>query len=113
MTTVSIPFSIATRIRDLFVLYAGKSAFKLEEYSDVGGIYKRFVEVLSKEQESVEVSETDCKYVLSAINVCSQRIPVEVQNYRAISELLEVLAKSLKSDDDEDAESKAAGKTDL
>lgn len=103
MSTVSIPFSIATRVRDLFTLYASKSAFKLEEYTDVGGVYKRFVELLQDEKENVDVLETDCKYVLSAINVCSQRIPVEVQNYRAISELLEVLAKALKPEEEDES----------
>lgn len=105
MSMITLPVSVIARVKDLFTLYSTKSAFKLEEYADVGGVYMRLVEAL-KSEGSAEVSETDCKYVLSAINVCSQRIPVEVQNYRAISELLETLANALKADVVDDEETK-------
>lgn len=105
MSMITLPVSIITRIRDLFTLYATKSAFKLEEYSDVGGVYTRLVEAL-KNEDSAELSDIDCKYVLSAINVCSQRIPVEVQNYRVISELLEIVSKALKEASGDEDESK-------
>lgn len=95
MSMITLPVSVIARIKDLFKLYSTKSAFILEEYADVGGVYSSLVEAL-KSDGSAELSETYCKYVLGAINVCSQRIPVDVQNYRAISELLEIITSALK-----------------
>lgn len=108
MSSITLTTEILSRTRDLFTLYSKKSAFNLEEYADVGAVFKRIVEALESSQESgsAEVDEVDAKYVLSAINVCSQRVPTEVQNYKAIADLLEVLAKALQTPSDEE-ESKA------
>ncbi len=104
MSTVSLPVSVINRARELFVLYSKKGAFQIEEYADAGAVYKRLVEASQSKEaaDASDVSEIDVKYVISAINVCSQRTPVEVQNYKAISELLETLSVSLKVDEEVD-----------
>ncbi|TMW56831.1 hypothetical protein Poli38472_006841 [Pythium oligandrum] len=103
MSMITLPAAVVSRARDLFVLYSTKSAFKLEEYADVGAVYKRLSEAAQGE-EPTEVSETDVKYIISAINVCAQRTPVEVQNYKPIVDLLETLAKSLQPAEEEEEE---------
>lgn len=93
MSSISLPQTVLTRACELFVLYSKKGAFQIEEYVDAGSVYKRFLEAA---KESGEVSEIDIKYVISAINVCSQRTPVEAQNYKPIADLLEALAQSIR-----------------
>lgn len=104
MSTVSLPAPTLSRCRDLFLLYSQKNAFKIDEYADAGAVYKRLVSAVESTESdgSAEVSETDVNYVLSAINVCSQRVPTEVQNYKPIAELTESLAKALKPADEEE-----------
>ena len=99
MSSITLTTEILSRTRDLFTLYSKKSAFNLEEYADVGAVFKRVVAALEASQESgsADVDEVDAKYVLSAINVCSQRVPTEVQNYKAIADLTEVLATALQA----------------
>lgn len=101
MSTVSLPQAVLTRACELFALYAKKGAFQIEEYSDAGAVYKRFVEAA---KDSTEVSDVDVKYVISAINVCSQRTPVEAQNYKPIADLLEALAQSIQPPQEEEEE---------
>lgn len=105
MSMITLPANVVTRARDLFVLYSTKSAFKLEEYADVGAVYKRLLEAVQGE-EPAEISDVDVKYIISAINVCAQRTPVEVQNYKPIAELLEYLAKALQPAVEEEDETK-------
>lgn len=90
------------RTRDLFVIYAKKSAFNIDEYSEAGAVSKRLTaaQEASLKDGAVEVDETDVKYNISAINVCSQRVPTELQNYKPISELVEVLTTALKLPED-------------
>ena len=92
MSTISLPTNVITRACELFVLYSKKGAFQIEEYTDAGAVYKRLAEAAKSGEE---VSEVDVNYVISAINVCSQRTPVEAQNYKPIADLLEVLARAV------------------
>ena len=92
MSTVSLPTAVVTRACEVFVLYAKKGAFQVEEFADAGAVYGRLVEAA---KSSTEVSEVDVKYVISVINVCSSRTPVEAQNFKPISELLTVLATAV------------------
>lgn len=97
MSTVSLPITVIARARELFVLYSKKSAFQIDEYSDVGAVFKRLTEAATSE-ETADVTEVDVKYIISAINVCSQRTPIEIQNYKPIADLLEILSNAIKSD---------------
>ena len=106
MATVTLSTTTIARARELLTLYSKKSAFSLEEYTDVGAVYKRLTEVDGKEGD-VEVSEIDVKYLINVISVCSTRVPTEVQNYKPIADLLETLAVSLKTSE-EDVEEKPA-----
>lgn len=105
MSAPSIPTPVVVAARDLFVLYSKKAAFTIEEYADCGLIFKHLqtaVEVAQKdESKTVELTEQDVKYVIGAVNVCSQRVPTEVANYKAIAELLEVFQSSLPSTEEE------------
>jgi hypothetical protein len=94
-------------LRDLFVLYSTKNAFKLEEYADVGRVYKTLVDALANATTDGELSVNDVRYVLNAINTCSSRpIGVEVQNYKPIAALFESLSELLKKATEEDEETK-------
>ena len=98
MTTITVQTLDATRARDLFTLYSKKAAFVLEEYSDVGNVFKNLTDAVGEDAgETVELSKTDVTYVLNAINVCSQRTAVDVQNYKPIAALHEALTEALKA----------------
>jgi hypothetical protein len=100
MSTLSIVPSLALRSCELMKLYSLKAgAFQIEEYNDCGAVYKRLREAAESKDETVEVSEIDLKYVISAIAICSSRIAIEVQNYKPIASLLEELSAAVKSED--------------
>lgn len=101
MSTTSLPTSVITRARELFTLYSKKGAFQIEEYADAGAVYKRLTDA-GQGEDQVDVTEVDVKYIVSAINVCSTRVPTEVQNYKPISDLLDTLSSALKALGDEE-----------
>ncbi len=95
--SVVVPVDELTRTRDLFTLYSTKNAFKLEEYCDVGRVYKNIVEALEAAKTTGSLEVGDVRFVLNAINTCSTRpIGVEVQNYKPIAALFESLSELLK-----------------
>lgn len=100
--SISVQVADITRVRDLFVLYGKKGAFNLEEYSDVGAVYKNVTRAIedANDANEVELTKKDVTYVANAINVCSQRTAVEVQNYKPISILFDTLTALLKEDDE-------------
>ena len=102
MSMITLPVPVVARARDLFVLYSNKSAFNLEEYADVGSIYKQILQALQTEEKTCELEDTHVKYIISAINVCASRTPVEIQNYKPIAELLEILSQALKPSSEEE-----------
>lgn len=105
MSTFSLATPVVVAARDLFVLYSKKAAFTIEEYADCGLIFKHLqtaIEVAQKsESKMADLTEQDIKYVIGAVNVCSQRVPTEVANYKAIAELLEAFSGALKSEEEE------------
>lgn len=97
--SISIKNSEATQIRELFVLYSKKSAFNIDEYVDVGNVYKRVVDAIGESKsadEYVSLEKKDAAFIYTTMNVCSQRAPVEIQNYKAIATLFELLSSLLK-----------------
>jgi hypothetical protein len=106
MTTVSLPTSAITRTTELMVLFSKKAAFNIEEYADAGAVFKRLREVAESKEDSVDVEVFDIKYVVSAITVCSQRTPVEAQNYKPIADLLDILVATIKASESEVVEVK-------
>lgn len=107
MSSVTLTTATITRARDLFLLYSKKAAFAIEEYSDVHSVFKRLTEALeSAKGGSAEVTENDVKYIISAINVCANRTPIEVQNYAPIAELENSLKKAI--EESADAEEKSS-----
>lgn len=110
--SVVVPVDELTRTRDLFTLYSTKNAFKLEEYSDVGRVYKGVVDALEGAHTTGSLEVSDVRFILNAINTCSTRpIGVEVQNYKPIAALFESLSEALKKATD-DEESKPEAKSD-
>lgn len=100
MSTLSVAPSLALRSCELMKLFSTKSAaFAIEEYSDCGAVYKRLREAAESKDETVEVSEIDLKYVISAITICSQRVAVEAANYKPVALLLDDLMAAVKGDD--------------
>jgi hypothetical protein len=105
--SVSLKNSDAAQIRELFVLYSKKSAFNIDEYVDVGGVYKRVVDAIGESKspdDVVSLEKKDAAFIYTTMNVCSQRAPVEIQNYKAIASLFELLASLLKDMSVEDTE---------
>lgn len=96
MSTVTLSQTSIIRAREMFVLYAKKAAFTIEEYADVGAVYKRLMDQVDKDEP--ELTEIDVKYLVNVINVCSQRVTTEVQNYKPISDLLDTLVSTLKEE---------------
>jgi hypothetical protein len=107
MSTIPLPVAVVARARDLFTLFAKKAAFDISEFADAGSVFKRITELLegAKPDTTIEVGEIDVKYLMGAINVCCQRTPVEVQNYKPIAELLESLSSAIKVVDTEESKS--------
>lgn len=100
--SVSIPVNELKRVHELYVLLHDKKAFELNEYEDAGRVYKALAAALesaSKDGESGvgELSPEDLNYVLNAMNVCSLRVGLGLQNYKLIAELFETLQKALKA----------------
>jgi flagellar basal body-associated protein FliL len=93
-----------TRARDLLTLYKKKDAFNFEELSDVSDVYKHIATALEEAGDKPEasVSKKDVAYLLSAMNVCSQRAPMELQNYKPIASLFETFSEALKAADSEE-----------
>ncbi|KAL3668759.1 hypothetical protein V7S43_006054 [Phytophthora oleae] len=104
MSTVSLPTTVVTRARELFVSYSKKGAFRIEEYADVSAVFTRLTEAVKSETAHADVSEQDAKYLISAINVCSNRAPTEAINLKPEGELLEALTAAVKSEDEESKE---------
>jgi hypothetical protein len=107
--SVSLKASEAVQIRDIFVLYSKKSGFNIEEYVDVGSVWKRINDIVTNAKSTdanVSLTNKDAVFIYNTLNVCSTRSPVEAQNYKpigAIFELVTELVKDLQlnsSDDD-------------
>jgi len=103
-TKIMVRIEDVKQMHDVMVLYSKKNAFTIEEYFDTGSVWKRLasiVEKTNKTDEFADVDEQDVKFVVNAIDVCSQRATVERQNYKPIytlyDSLVEILSKS-KSD---------------
>jgi len=97
MSTVSLSASAIARVRELFVLYSKKGAFTIEEYSDVGAVFKQIASAFETVQteKSATLEEQSVKFIINTVNVCSTRVPTEAQNYKAIIEVLDVLTKAI------------------
>lgn len=90
MSVVQLSPSAVSRSCEVFMLYAKKGAFQVEEFTDAGAVYTRLTSALkdSEGKSSVDVTEIDVKYVVNVIDVCSQRTPVEARNFKPIADLL-------------------------
>ncbi len=89
---------------ELLTLFAKRASFQLPEYEQVGGLFGRlakFLEGAESADAEVDASLTDLKYVVSVINVCSQRTPVEVQNFRLVADLVDKFTQLTQDDDSE------------
>lgn len=102
--SITIKTEDLIRVRELFLLYSKKGAFLMEEYVEAGTVYKTIQALLeaAEKDEDVSLEKKDAGYVLSTINVCSQRAPVEVQNYKPIAQLFETLSEAIKATDGEE-----------
>ena len=111
--SVSVRAADLKNTRDLFVLYNKKGLFDLSEYVDVSTVFKNIDTALNNLDDATAtlLDKKDVAYVLSAINVCSQRPTdqggVGVQNYKLISALFETLSEAYKASDDSEEETKS------
>lgn len=103
--SVSVKVEDLVRARDVLVLYSKKAAFNIEEYTDVGTIYKSIVSKIdgAKETDTLEVAKQDMLYVVQSMNVCAQRAPIELVNYKPIAALFETLSAILKQSEEEES----------
>lgn len=107
--SITVQAADLTRIRDLIALYLKKGGFEPDETVDVGTVYKNVTSAIKDldGESSAELTQKDVTYVLSAMNVCAQRIPVELQNYKPIASLFETLSELLKAHADEETKPSA------
>lgn len=97
----------STQLLELFVLYAKKNAFSIDEYGDVFTMYNKLKEFLVKCQSTQDTTSTlslelkELAYLVKVMDVCSQRTPVEVQNYKSISVLFDKLNALLPKEEKE------------
>ena len=106
---VQLTLDAATRALELVVMFHKKNGFQLVEFEAIGGLFTRLSKVVNgAEDKSVDLSLDDVKLVISTIDVCSRRVPVEVANFRTVADLLSVLEKVTK-----DAEEQEETKTEL
>jgi hypothetical protein len=103
--SVSVKVEDLTRARDVLLLYSKKAAFNIEEYVDVGNVYKSIASKVedAKETDSVDVPKQDILYVIQSMNVCAQRAPIELQNYKPIAALFETLGAIVKQAEEEES----------
>ena len=108
--SITVQAADLTRIRDLISLYLKKGAFEADETIDVGTIYKAVTGTIKDlgAETTASLSVKDATYMLSAMNVCAQRIPIELQNYKPIFSLFETLSALLKAHEEEQSETKAS-----
>lgn len=96
MTVELIPQDVAQLV-ELFILYSKKNAFSLDEYGDVFTMYTKLKEFVVKAQSTSDTTskltleQKELAYLVKVMDVCSQRTPVEVQNYKTISSLFDKL----------------------
>ncbi len=106
--SVSIKASECAQIRELFTLFSKKGAFVLDEYVAVGTVFSALTELIKdiKEPETlVSMDKEKASFIYNTMTVCTQRTPVEVQNYKAIGYLFDLLADLLKEDAEEESKS--------
>ena len=103
--SISVNVKDLTSARDVLILYSKKGAFNIEEYTDVGNVYKSVSTKLeeAKEAESTEVPKPDMLYIVNAMTVCAQRTPIELQNYKPLAALFETLSSILKQAEEEES----------
>lgn len=104
---VELTHQDSTQLLELFVLYAKKNAFSIDEYGDVFTMYNKIKEFLVKCQSAQDVTlkldleNKELAYLVKVMEVCSQRTPVEVQNYKGISVLFDKLKNLLPKEEKE------------
>lgn len=105
MTTGELAQQEVAQLLELFVLYSKKNAFTIEEYGDVYTVYSKLKEFLVKNQATdktakLELEQKELGYLVKVMDICSQRAPVEVQNYKTISNLYEKLSGMVIKEDE-------------
>lgn len=104
---VDLTHQDSSQILELFVLYAKKNAFSIDEYGDVFTMYNKIKEFLVKCQSTQDTTSKlslelkELAYLVKVMEVCSQRTPVEVQNYKTISVLFDKLNSLLPKEEKE------------
>ncbi len=94
---VQLERDMVKQIVVLLVLFSQKAAFDIQEFKPIGGLFERFKKA-SEAEKQTDFSIEDINTVISTINVCCQRKPVEVQNYRGIADMLDMLTKIVEDD---------------
>lgn len=95
--SVELTTQDVTQLVELFILFSKKNAFSIDEYGDVFTMYSKLKEFIMKVQSNQDTSskcsleQKELAYLIKVMEVCSQRTPVEVQNYKAISNLFDRL----------------------
>lgn len=105
--TVELTAPDVTQLVELFILYSKKNAFSIDEYGDVFTMFTKLKEFVVKNQPTPDTSakltleQKELNYLVKVMEVCSQRTPVEVQNYKAISNLFDKLNAMVVKDKEE------------
>ncbi len=94
---VRLALDVANKALELIILFQSKNGFKLVEFEAIGGLFTRLSKVVNAaDGEKVDIGVEDIKLLISTVDVCSRRVPVEVANFRTIADLLDVLDSASK-----------------
>ncbi len=97
MVSVQVKTSVVSQCVEVMLLFSNKAAFLITEYEQTGALFARLNKAVQSDMDVVDVEKQDLKFVLSSIDVCSSRKPVDVQNFRAIADLRDDVDKALKT----------------
>ncbi len=103
--SIALKASECAQIREIFVLFSKKGAFVLDEYVSVGTVFNALTDSIKDVKDpdtNISLDKEKATFIYNTLTVCSQRTPVEVQNYKPIGFLFDLLAELLKTDADEE-----------
>ena len=99
-TTYAVKASECAQMLELFVFLSKRQqAFTIEEYVDVGNVYKKLSEVVKDvkdPEEMLDLTKPDLTFIHNTLVICAERVPVSVKFYKSIGTLYEHLSDLLK-----------------
>lgn len=102
--SVSVSALECSQMQEVLTLFNTKGAFTLDEYVGVGTTFKVFADLLkdvdvNDKSVSFQLEKKDVSLVFNALNVCTRRTPIEIQNYKALGMMFDRVSELVKQFD--------------